>query len=330
MTQLTHPKLTVQVKSKFLKLYSYDQREARRFLTEALGVQKTQGYEWASRILGRNRDENPVDKVSDTAVSESSVEPTKRKIRRLFWDIETSPNVVFAWRTGYKINLSEDSIIHERKIICIGYKWEEDEEATVLRWDENQNDKQMLVEFLKVANEADEMVHQNGDQFDLPWFRTRCLMHGLQCMPDYKTCDILQWARRKFYFNSNKLDYMAKVLGLGSKIKTGFGLWREIVLNNCPEAMNKMTAYCGHDVILLQKVWNKLRLFVTPKTHAGVVAGREKYSCSHCGSDHVVKSKTKVTAAGTLNHQMQCKKCGGYTTINDLTYNKYKQDKGIA
>ena len=32
-------------------------------------------------------------------------------IKRLFWDIETSPNVVLSWRIGYKINLDHDNIL---------------------------------------------------------------------------------------------------------------------------------------------------------------------------------------------------------------------------
>ena len=42
-------------------------------------------------------------------------------MRRLYFDCETSPNIVYSWRIGYKIELSHDSIIEERRIICISY-----------------------------------------------------------------------------------------------------------------------------------------------------------------------------------------------------------------
>jgi hypothetical protein len=326
MTQLTHPKLTDRVIERYLKMRGSDKQEAREWLAETLGVGKTQAYDWAAKIAK----EHGLSKPTLAAVLSARAVSVKHPIRRLFWDVETSPNIVFAWRAGYKLNISHDSIIHERKIICIGYKWEGDDKVTVLRWSKDQDDKAMLETFLKVANEADEMVHQNGDQFDLPWFRTRCLFHGLQCMPDYKTADTLQWARRKFYFNSNKLDYIASYLGLGKKIKTEYDLWKDIVLNKCPEAMEKMTTYCGHDVVLLEKVWNKLRLYVQPKTHVGVLAGRDKWTCPHCGSENVSKSKTKVTAAGTVQHQMRCNEDGGYYTINESAYQAYKLAKGKA
>lgn len=252
----------------------------------------------------------------------------KRPIRRLFFDIETSPNVVFSWRVGHKINLSPDNIIEERKIICIGYKWQNQKKVTVLKWNEHQNDKEMLEKFIKVIDDADELVFQNGDRFDLPWVKTRCIYHGLPPISDSKTCDTLKLARRNFYFNSNRLDYMAKFLGIGQKIHTGFDLWKDIVLKNSPKALAKMCQYCAHDVILLEKVWDKLKLFVKQKTHEGVMTGKEKWSCPSCGGNNVKKSKTKVSAVGTISHQMQCLNDGHYFTISESEYQDYKESKG--
>jgi hypothetical protein len=53
------------------------------------------------------------------------------KIRRLFWDIEVTPNLVWSWRVGFKINLSHENIVKERKVICIAFKWEGERETTV-------------------------------------------------------------------------------------------------------------------------------------------------------------------------------------------------------
>ena len=64
----------------------------------------------------------------------------------------------------------------------------------------------------------------------------------------------LKLSRSKFKFNSNKLDYIAKYLGMGEKIKTEFGLWKDIVLNKDKDAMAKMVKYCQQDVRLLEKV----------------------------------------------------------------------------
>jgi len=80
-----------------------------------------------------------------------------RPVRRLFWDLETSPNVVLSWRAGYKINITHDSILKERAIICVCWKWEGESKVHHLEWDKG-CDKNLLKEFLKVVEDADEMM----------------------------------------------------------------------------------------------------------------------------------------------------------------------------
>ena len=48
---------------------------------------------------------------------------------RLFFDIETSPNIGFFWQSGYKLQVPYTNIIKERAIICICYKWENDKKV---------------------------------------------------------------------------------------------------------------------------------------------------------------------------------------------------------
>ena len=104
----------------------------------------------------------------------------KTKRRRLFFDIETSPNIGLFWQAGYKQKIDYSNIITERAIICICYKWEDEKEVRFLTWDKKKNDKAMLQKFVHVANTADELVGHNGDKFDLAWIRTRCLFHSLE------------------------------------------------------------------------------------------------------------------------------------------------------
>lgn len=253
-------------------------------------------------------------------------QPTPR-VKRLFWDIEVSPNVVLAFRAGFDLTINHDAIISERKVICIGFKWEGDKKRTVLRWDKNQDDKAMLEEFLEIAEEADEMVHHFGDKFDLPWFRTRCLFHRLKPLPLFKTVDTKMLASKHFYFNSNKLDYISKYLGHGGKEKMEFDDWKDIVMLKCPKALDKMCHYCGIDVVRLEEVYHDLKFCVKPKTHAGVVAGLGKWTCPRDGSKNVFISKVKVSAAGTVSYQMQCKECGGYYTISEAAAKEYRAFK---
>jgi hypothetical protein len=247
-------------------------------------------------------------------------------MRRLFLDIETSPNVVFSWRIGWKISIDSQNIIKERAIICVCYKWENEKTVKFLKWDKNQSDKKLIQMIVPVLNSADEIVGQNLDNFDLPWIRTRAIFHGVPISPYYKSVDTLQYAKRKLYFNSNKLDYMGKFLGLGGKIKTEFGLWKD-VLNNDKSALDTMVKYCKRDVVLLEKVYHKLADSMPVHTHSGVLDGNAKWTCARCSSSDVHLELTRYTATGIQRRQMGCKKCGRFYTVSDATYRAYLRAK---
>lgn len=245
-------------------------------------------------------------------------------MNRLFADIETSPNIGLFWRSGYKQNISYDNIIHERGIICIGYKWENAKRPECLTWDENQDDREMLEKFTNILAEADEVVFHNGDRFDLPWIRSRALMHEIPAWPEPKSLDTLQWARRRFYFNSNRLDYLGEILTGTGKLKTEYGMWKDILLNKCPSAMAKMVRYCKRDVVKLQEVYERLAAYSPAKTHASVLNGGEKWMSPHvAGSTDVQHNKTYVTAAGTPKHYMRCNVSNRTYTISDTAYKHY-------
>lgn len=241
----------------------------------------------------------------------------KTKRRRLFFDIETSPNIGLFWEAGYKKNIDYSNIIKERAIICICYKWEDESEVSYLTWDKKQCDKKMLQEFVKVANMANELVGHNGDKFDLAWIRTRCLFHGVSMFPKYTTIDTLKVSRSKFRFNSNRLNYIADFLGIGNKIKTEFGMWKDIVLKNDKKAMDKMVKYCQMDVKLLERVFKRLNEHIDAKTHYGVVFNQDRGSCPECGSDELIIKAHRILSSGTKKIQYQCQTCGKHTTKTD-------------
>jgi len=241
----------------------------------------------------------------------------KTKRKRLFFDIETSPNIGLFWEAGYKKNIDYSNIIKERAIICICYKWEDDKEVYSLQWDAKQNDKRMLEQFIEVANTANELVGHNGDKFDLAWIRTRCLFHHIEMFPNYVTIDTLKIARQKFRFNSNRLNYIADFLGLGQKIKTEYSLWKDILLQKDKIAMEKMIKYCKKDVILLEKVFKELRSHMISKTHYGVVFGEDRGTCPECGSDDLIRNNKVVTATGLTRIQYKCKTCNLFHSKTD-------------
>jgi hypothetical protein len=249
------------------------------------------------------------------------------EVNRLFWDVESSPNVGTFWESGYKVRIPWQNIIKERAIICIAYKWEKSKKVSILSWDKG-DDANLLKEFLEILDQADESVAHNGDRYDMKFFRSRCLKHGLTVPPDQKTVDTYQIARRRFKLNSYSLAYIAEYLGISKgKDPMEYTDWQDILFKNSQTKLRKMEKYCKQDVRLLEDVWKKLAPFHNMKTHAGVLNGSEKWSCQGCGSTHVHANKKKWTTKGTLSHEMLCNDCGRYYTIPHNSFLNYCEDK---
>lgn len=246
------------------------------------------------------------------------------KVKRLFFDIETSPNIGFFWKSGYGLNIGPENIISERAVICVCYKWEDEDKVHYVTWDEDQNDKLVIKELAKILEEADEVIAHNGDSFDIKWLRTRALYHRISFPYRIRTLDTLKKARNAFSFNSNKLDYIGKFLGVGEKVDNGgFGLWKDIILNKSDEALDKMVEYCMGDVILLQDIYSEIHSYIHKNTSFSVLNGRPKWRCVECISDKVKLRKSSATVMGVIKRHMICKDCGCQYDISNKTYQDF-------
>lgn len=245
----------------------------------------------------------------------------------LIYDIETSYNIVSSWRVGYQINLPHYSVIKERAIICISYKWVGDEEVYNLAWDADQNDATLLERFIPIMDEADLMVAHNGDRFDLKWIRTRAMLAGIEMLPFYPQHDTLKTAKRYFNFNSNKLDYLGTLLGFGGKIDTTHELWDDIILRKDPQALKDMITYCDEDVRQLEKVYLALAKWDKPKQHVGVLNGKPTFTSPLTGSDDLELVKTRTTGGGTIKRIMRDLSTGGMFEMSNANYKKWLKNK---
>ena len=259
-----------------------------------------------------------------TLIEESKQRLLKQfKPKRLFYDIETSYNIVKSWRVGYNLSITPEDIIHERAIITIAYKWEEDEEVTVLTWNKG-CDKDLVKQFVDIMAEADELVGHNVDRFDTKFIMGRALKHGISVLPKYQSTDTLKLAKKHFMLNSNKLDYIAQYLGIGHKVRhRGMEMWDDIILKNDPKALEEMCEYNVHDVFLTEKVYKALMNYSLPKiNHASKQTG-DKHSCPECGSEEAVLTKTYISNSGTKTRLMSCNSCSTHFTISNTNYEKY-------
>jgi len=303
-------------------------QEIKSFLMSKRGYLKEGGKRLRKVLLNRGfvttvNDCKEAIRQATKEIKEIQLNPEDRQQRILVYDIETSFNIGWFWRSGFKLNISPEQIIEERAIICISYKWLGEDQVYNLVWDKNHNDKFLIEQFIEVMAEADMLVAHNGDNFDLKWIKTRAFIHGLKMLIDYPQFDTLKVARKKFNFQSNKLDYISKILGEKGKIPTNIDLWKRIILRNDKDALQEMLTYCDEDVRQLEHVFKVIQGWEHPKFHLGVLQGKNKQTSPMTGTVDLKHMKMVTTNRGTVKHIMKDLENNRFFEMSDINYKKW-------
>jgi len=135
--------------------------------------------------------------------------------------------------------------------------------------------------------------------------------------------DTVKKAKSGFVFNSNRLDYIAKFLGVGAKLQhEGFQMWVKCMQGD-KDALNDMVKYCEMDIIVLEDVFLVMQSYMKQNIHAGTLNEGRKCDCPACGSEETEYLKLNVTAAGTPKRLMNCALCSHAFEISNSAYRKY-------
>lgn len=227
----------------------------------------------------------------------------------LLYDIENAPNVSYTW-PGSMYEQTVIDVKENWQILSIAYKWLDEDKVHCITKQNQKDDRALIKKFWKVMNEADIVIAHNGVNFDNKKVAAKFLEYGLTPPSPFKTIDTLQVARNKFSLNSNRLDDLARLLGIGRKIKIaeGFELWLDVMANK-PAAWKKMVEYNKHDVVLLEGVYKKLRPWMDKHPHVRLDGNLRE--CPKCGSTHTQRRGLGFNAQGAY-HRVQCMSCGGW------------------
>lgn len=226
--------------------------------------------------------------------------------RVLLLDIETRPAQAYVWRAYGEQNIGVEQIIDSGGIICVGAKWL-GEKQTYLYSDWEHGHVEMLAAIHEMLSYADAVITYNGDRFDLPKLQGEFLLAGLGPTPPCTSIDVIK-AVRKFGFFMNKLAFIGPLLAQGGKVETGgFKLWTDVMAGDA-KAQAKMAKYCVQDVVLLEKLYLRVRPFIKNHPHLGKVGAHE---CGACGSHKVQSRGTRRTRAFKIQ-RLQCTDCGSW------------------
>jgi hypothetical protein len=234
--------------------------------------------------------------------------------KTLLWDLETTHNIVATFRLHGEDYIPHENVLQERYIVCAAWKWLGEKTVHAVstlddkkRFARNPHDDRHVVETLHATlSQADVVVAHNGDKYDTKFFLGRAIMHGLPPLPPFTSIDTYKIAKR-FLFNSNRLDYIARYLGGTGKKDTTRGLWLR-VLKGEPAAIREMVAYNKVDVAELERVFMRLRPYM-PNYFNRELMGLT--GCPRCGSGKVQSRGTHKALTRTYN-RFQCRECGGW------------------
>jgi len=169
--------------------------------------------------------------------------------------------------------------------------------------------KTMLKSIHNLIEEADVVVHYNGLRFDMPMLNKEFLEAKMQPPSPVKHIDLLRVVKSNFRFVSNKLDYVSQRLGLGKKTAhEGHELWLK-VMNNDRAAWKRMEEYIKNDVVLLEKLYDRLKGWV--KQHPNHNAYSTNTCCPNCGSRKLHK-RGEVRSRVSIFQRYQCVDCGAW------------------
>jgi predicted RNA-binding Zn-ribbon protein involved in translation (DUF1610 family) len=228
----------------------------------------------------------------------------------LLIDIETAPNKVYTWGL-WNQNISINQIQEPGYTLCWAAKWHGGDKI-MFRSTHNDGKQKMLEEAYELLDNADAVVHYNGTRFDIPILNQEFALMGWSPPSPIKHIDLLRTARSQFRLASNKLDYVASYLGLGSKVQhKGMPLWTGCMAGDAA-SWKIMERYNKGDVILLGKVYRALKPWVKNHPNFGLYTQKGKPVCPNCGSVHIVKRGLYNTA--TLSYQRyRCSSCGTWS-----------------
>ena len=225
----------------------------------------------------------------------------------LLLDIETAPNLAYVWGLREE-NIPLQRLVDSGYVLCWAAKWLGEEE---LMFDSihQSTTKRMLKRIHALLEEADAVIHYNGQRFDIPTLNKEFLLNRMTPPSNFKQIDLYLTARSRFRFVSNKLEYVANALGLGNKHKhQGFELWPKCMSGD-EDAWKEMEIYNKQDVILLEGVYEIYLPWIRNHPNLGLYTDSEVDACPNCGSTNLKRRGHAYTAAGKYQ-RYRCTDCG--------------------
>jgi hypothetical protein len=236
-------------------------------------------------------------------------------MKLLIIDIETSPSLAYVWRL-FKENIPLQRLVDTGEVICFAAKWYDSDEV-MFHSIYHDGKEAMIRAAYDLLSEADAVIHYNGKKFDMPHLNREFILAGMTPPAPYAQVDLYWTVRKNFNFVSNKLDHIAEQLGLGNKFShQGFDLWVKCMQLDA-EAWEEMKTYNVQDVLLTEKVYERLLPWIAPHPTASLYADHEARAdglpvCPNCAGTNL-KPRGRAYTSVSVFQRYRCDDCGKWS-----------------
>ncbi len=238
------------------------------------------------------------------------------KPKILVVDIETAPIQAYVWGL-FDQNIALNQIKSDWHLLSWSAKWLDSK--TMMYADQRhvkdvKNDKELITGVWNLLDQADIVIGQNSQAFDIKKLNARFIHHNMKPPSSFNQIDTMKLAKKYFAFTSNKLEYMSKALNKQyKKLKTkqfqGFELWSECLKGNLA-AWKEMEQYNKYDVLATEELYKRLIVYDT-SINLSAYYNKDVRICT-CGSRDFKKNGFNYSAK-CVYQKYTCLKCGAHT-----------------
>lgn len=247
------------------------------------------------------------------------------KARILIHDIETSANQGLYFGPAWNVNIAK--VVESSFVLGFAYKFLNERKVySCYIWDfprykkEPRNDIEVVKKWRELVLNVDIIVGHNSDQFDNKVMMGRLIVHNLPPVPMPQSVDTKKAVKRVARFDSNKLDDLGELFGIGRKLHTDINLWWECMQGDT-KAQRRMVKYNKQDVKLTEQLYLRELPYMAAHPTVSNIEGRPT-SCPRCGVEGFLMAQgVRYTKTGQYR-RFQCKSCGSYVSNR-------KQEKGV-
>lgn len=241
----------------------------------------------------------------------------KHSAKVLIVDIETNLLEVYVFGLGDQtIQVNQVKKDSKPRILSFAAKWEDSKE--IFQYDlrdgvNDRNEKKLAKKLWDLMDEADVVVGQNSNKFDIKKINDKFLEYKLGEPSPYQTIDTYVESKKYFSPISHKLEYRSEQLNEKYKKQKhskypGMTLWIACA-EGIKNAFQEMAVYNKYDVLSTEEYFKILKPWIKT-VNFSLFTSLEKDSCK-CGSTNLISRGTHKVKQGIFK-KYRCNDCGSW------------------